>query len=110
MDETCSSPGQGLPPQLGQAAEQHICQKLNRKPLEVRIHGRAGRATVAGILGGCILSGKTRMASESRKQARPGNCLDLDYMPPPQNLHREVGDTPQTEVEFWLTVCAYTSD
>ena len=36
MGDTCISARLGLPFQLGQAADQHACQKLNRKPLEVR--------------------------------------------------------------------------
>lgn len=100
----------GCHPSWGKQESSTSARSSTGSPWKLGIHGRAGRAIVAGILGGCILSRKTRMASESRKQARPGNCLDLDYMPPPQNLHTEVGDTPQTEVEFWLTVCVYTSD
>lgn len=72
-------------------------RNLTGSPWRLEVHGRAGGASLSCILGGCTLSGKTRMASESKKQATPENCLDLDYTPPPQNLHTEVGDTPPTE-------------
>lgn len=52
---------------------------------------------------------KTRMASESRKQARPWKLPGLGLCLLPESAHRG-GDTPQLEVEFWLTVCVYTSD
>ena len=88
----------GCHPSWGKQASSTPVRNSLGSPWKLEFHGRAGRATLACILGGCLLSGKTRMASESKKQARPENCLDLDYIPPPQNLHTEVGDTSLTEV------------